>query len=188
MKRLEKSPKALTILRATSGFTLIELLVVIGIIAILAVLITLAINPAEMQRKGRDAARLADMTGLRKAIDLSITDGKVLQGTLTTSYSHDSTQTRTASSLTNYVGMDVSKYVSILPVDPRQTATAVTVISDGLTQVAAGAMRYDFSSNGQYYEINTYLESVDNNDKALNDGGNSATKYEIGTFPGLSLL
>lgn len=176
--------------RKTEGFTLIELLVVIGVIGILAAIIILAINPAEIQRKGRDATRLSDMTTARKAIDLAITDGKVLSGTLATSYTSNSgaAGATVASSVTNLVGMDVSKYVSVLPIDPRQTATTATTISDGTTSIAAGAMVYSFGSNGQYYELNTYLESIDNNDKALNDGGNAATKFEVGTKPGLDLL
>lgn len=173
------------------GFTLIELLVVIGIIGILAALIILAINPAEMQRKGRDATRLSDMVTLRKAIDLAITDNKALQGTTGAHFTGNSTGTRVSSSSANYVGIDVGKYVSILPIDPRQNAGADTTISDGTTVIGPGTgsqMRYDFSSDGQYYEVNAYLESTDNNTKATDDGGNSPTKYEVGTKPGLDLL
>lgn len=183
-----KSPTTKTVAVPVEGFTLIELLVVIGIIAILAALILLAINPAEMQRKGRDATRLNDMVTLRKALDLSIQDGEVLSGTTAIPFTGGSTGTRTASSPTNYVGMNVSKYISILPIDPRQNATTATVISDGTTSIAAGAMVYSFASDGQYYELNSYLESTDNNDKILNDGGNSVILYEIGTDPGLNLL
>lgn len=50
------------------GFTLIELLVVIGIVAVLAVTILLTLNPAELLRQTRDAARVADITTLNKAI------------------------------------------------------------------------------------------------------------------------
>jgi type IV pilus assembly protein PilA len=171
-----------------AGFTLIELLVVIGIIAILAALVILAINPAEMQRRGRDANRFSDMVTLRKSIDLAIQDGETLQGTSVTPYTGDSADTRDAANPNNYVGMNVSAYVSILPIDPRQNSTTATVISDGATQIAAGSMVYSFAADGQYYELNSYLESQDNNEKATQDGGNAATRYEIGTDPGLDLL
>lgn len=170
------------------GFTLIELLVVIAILGILATLIVLAINPAEIQKKGRDATRLSDLATIRKAIDLSIADGKTIPGTVAVPFTGVSTGTRTASDVTNYIGMDVSKYLSVLPVDPRQTATDATLLSDGTTSIAAGGMIYSFISNGKTYEVNAYLESTDNAPVASNDGGTSATVYEIGTNPGLLLI
>lgn len=170
------------------GFTLIELLVVIAILSILATLIVLAINPAEAQRKSRDATRLSDLATMRKAIDLGIAEGLVLPGTVAAPFSGVSSGIRDASNTSNYLGMDLSKYLSVLPIDPRQTATVPTTISDGTTQIAAGGMVYSFKSNGKTYELNAYLESTDNAPIAANDGGTSATTYEIGTNPGLTLI
>lgn len=174
--------------KQNKGFTLIELLVVIAILGILATLVVLAINPAEAQRKGRDATRLSDLATVRKAIDLAIADGKTLPGTVATPFTGVSTGTRDASSANNYVGLDISKYLSVLPIDPRQSATDVTLLSDGTTQIAAGAMVYSFKSNGKTYELNAYIESTDNTAIPANDGGTSATVYEIGTNPGLTLI
>lgn len=172
----------------SKGFTLIELLVVIAILGILATLVVLAINPAEAQRKSRDATRLSDLATLRKAIDLAIADGKVIPGTVAAPFTGTSAGSRDTTSAANYVGMDVSKYLSVLPIDPRQTATDATTLVDGTTQIAAGGMVYSFKSNGKTYELNTYLESTDNVAVPANDGGTSATVYEIGTNPGLSLI
>ncbi len=161
---------------------------VIAILGILATLVVLAINPAETQRRGRDASRLSDLATVRKAIDLAIADGKVLSGTVAAPYTSTSAGTRDASSATNYVGMDISKYLSVLPIDPRQTATDVTLLSDATTQIAAGSMVYSFTSNGKTYELNAYIESSDNTAIPANDGGTSATVYEIGSNPGLTLI
>lgn len=171
------------------GFTLIELLVVIAILGVLATIIVLAINPAEAQRKSRDTQRLSDLATLRKAIDLAIAEGDaVLPGTLAVPVSGNSTGSRNSSDANNYISMNVSKYLSVLPVDPRQAATDATTLSDGTTQIAAGAMVYSFVANGETYELDAYLESTDNAAVANNDGGTSATVYEIGTDPGLDLI
>ena len=174
--------------KLNKGFTLIELLVVIAILSILATLMVLAINPAEAQRKSRDATRLSDLATMRKAIDLGIAEGLVLPGTTATHFVGTSAGSRNAADTGNYMGMDLSKYLSVLPIDPRQTATVVTTLSDGTTEVAAGGMVYSFTSNGKTYELNAFLESTDNSAIAGNDGGTSATTYEIGTNPGLTLI
>ncbi|MBU0999767.1 prepilin-type N-terminal cleavage/methylation domain-containing protein, partial [Patescibacteria group bacterium] len=54
------------------GFTLVELLVVIAIIAILAAVVVLIINPLELTRRGRDAARLTDLSNLQQAINVAV--------------------------------------------------------------------------------------------------------------------
>jgi len=50
------------------GFTLIELLIVIAIIAILAVVVTLTLNPAELLRRSRDSQRISDFATLNRAV------------------------------------------------------------------------------------------------------------------------
>jgi len=49
-------------------------------------------------------------------------------------------------------------------------------------------MVYSFKSNGSTYELDAYLESTSNAAVAQNDGGTSATVYEVGTNPGLTLI
>lgn len=189
------SARPLGVISIPAGFTLIELLVVIGIIGILAILVLLAINPAEMQRKGRDATRLSDLTTVRKAIDLAIAENITLSGTTAipqNAYSEPTTRTAN-NSTANYLNMDVSKYISVLPIDPLNESAVPTNVTDGVsstttTPIGAGLMRYHFFADGQYYELNTYLESTSNWEKTANDGGTSAGIYEIGTSPGLILI
>jgi len=174
-------------LNIISGFTLVELLVVMAILGILAAILILAINPAEAQRKSRDATRLSNLATVRQSVDLAVADGATLPGTALAPFTGVSTGSRDTTIAGNWVGMIVSKYVSVLPVDPRQGATDTTVLSDGTTTVAAGGMVYTFVSNGDTYEINAYMESSDNSAFAGNDGGNQSLRYEIGTNPGLVL-
>lgn len=54
------------------GFTLVELLVVIGIIGILATVVTLSLSDA--RAKGRDAKRVSDITQIGKGLEIADTE------------------------------------------------------------------------------------------------------------------
>ncbi|HEX4104136.1 MAG TPA: type II secretion system protein [Candidatus Paceibacterota bacterium] len=56
------------------AFTLIELLIVIAIIAVLATVVVLSLNPAELLRQSRDSNRLSDMATYKSAISLYLAD------------------------------------------------------------------------------------------------------------------
>lgn len=172
------------------GFTLVELLVVVAIIAILALVVMLALNPVEMQRRSRDSRRLSDLGTVRRALDLALVDGASLKGTSTSHYTKTTAVSGAldASSLDNLVGVDISKYLATIPQDPQYKAVAETIkVTAGVcgttstTTQARSAMVYTFTSDGDTYELNAYLESDDNCAATGEDGGNDATKHEIGT-------
>jgi len=160
------------------GFTLIELLVVIAIIGFLAGALLLAINPAEMMMKGRDAKRLVDMDALSKAILLAQAENKIV---LTTVGGNDSGSGTREVNGDGYVTWDlvaslgdVSTYLAALPIDPTNSGVYV----------------YRFASNGPNatFELDAKLEHPDNSTKESLDGGDTLTRYELGTDPGLDLL
>jgi len=59
-----------------NGFTLIEILVVIGMIAVLATIVIIAINPARQFAQGRNTQRTSNVNAILNAIGQNIADNK----------------------------------------------------------------------------------------------------------------
>lgn len=166
--------------KSARGFTLVELLVVIAIIAILAAVVVLIINPLELTKRGRDAARLSDLANLQQAINVAaqeatvsaqdiLCNGGFTSGSVCTASSHTGTRT---SNGTGWVRVDLSSQKSVsvptLPVDPTNSSV----------------YHYTYCSDGKAWEIDTVLESEQQSPKmidATGDGGNEDTRYEVGS-------
>ena len=158
------------------GFTLVELLVVIAIIAILAAVVILIINPLELVRRGRDAARLTDLADLRNAINISVQESSgssalAILCKTTGSYpcNGSSNSGARASDGSGWVQVDLSSSKSLsfptLPVDPSNDAT----------------YHYSYCANNDSWEIDTTLESDQQKSKMANDGGDDPNLYEVGS-------
>ena len=120
------------------GFTLIELLLVIGIIAILAAIVIVAINPTKQLGDARDAQRRSDVNTILNAIyQYSIDSNGSLPSTITTV----ATETcRTGASCGATIDLSVltsnGKYLVSMPIDPKSTdpGTGYRVVYSGTTK------------------------------------------------------
>jgi prepilin-type N-terminal cleavage/methylation domain-containing protein len=98
------------------GFTLIEILVVIGIIAVLATIVIIAINPARQFAQARDTQRVSNVNSILNAIGQRIADNKGVfeGGTCPTLPTAPTTASTTALS-----DCLVPLYLTVIPIDPK---------------------------------------------------------------------
>ncbi len=181
------------------GFTLLELLIVIGILAILATVVALVLNPAELLRQARDSQRLSDLRTINSAIGLWVASASSTtiaadSYTCTAGTAGFDAGTCVTNATTtidgngwikgiNFTYIPGGSPLSRLPLDPSNTSGAT-------------GLHYEFSVvTGGTYELNANMESdkykstgaadVESNAK---DGGDSSSIYEIGTDPDLNLI
>jgi len=129
------------------GFTLIEVLIVIGILAILAGIALVAINPARQFSQARDSQRLSHVNTILNAIVQNIAENKgtfkcVIGGTLTEKIIP--TTEKTIKSPEGTDGLDlydclVPKYIPDIVQDPETgTFTSSTAYNTGYKIIKDG--------------------------------------------------
>ncbi len=104
--------------KKNKGFTLIEILVVIGLIALLAAIVLIAINPARQFAQARDAQRTNGVNAILNAVGQYTADNK---GNLPSEINSLTVDVKTAIS---EAGADlcsvlVPTYISALAIDPK---------------------------------------------------------------------
>ena len=189
---------------STKGFTLLELLIVIAILAILASVTFIALNPAELLRKARDTQRMADLASMRTAVNYYITNAStpaLNSGSTTVGCADDATKytfsavgsvaaTGMTASTTSSQAVDGTGWVPVSlsgltggsplakwPVDPNPTASNAT---------PGRYYAYLCNHTNTTFEIFANMESSTyqnggTGDVESKDGGSLPTVYEVGT-------
>lgn len=151
---------------AQKGFTLVEILIVVALIAILAVIALVTINPAEAQKRSRDARRIKELGTLQGIVEQYLADNPDFVGG--TAASTDAGGNSCSSGWISASGMDVCNYANTVPTDPLNRS-AEFVQSDGT--VTTGDVYYQVLIDANLrYRICTRLESAANQAKLGEDG------------------
>ncbi len=134
----------------TLGFTLIEILVVIGIIALLASVVIVAINPSRQFKLARDSQRLSNVTAILNAISQNTAEHKGIFDC-----TNQISNTAKIIKSDNTTGIDIASclipnYISSIPFDPSNTNahyidntdynTEYTVSSDAQGRIIVSAI------------------------------------------------
>ncbi len=130
---------SMTIRSMRRGFTLIELLLVIGIIAILAAIVIVAINPTKQLGDARNAQRRSDVNTILNAVyQYSIDNNGNLPSTITSSAT-EICRSGVNVDCTGLINLNAltGSYIVGLPADPQgatATSTKYTIMRDATSR------------------------------------------------------
>lgn len=146
----------------------------IPIIAILAAVVVLIINPLELTRRGRDAARIVSVITLNEAIIQTLTQNP------DTSLCEEGLPCFGMSLDPNSSNTDGSGWLKmVLPANSFKPGYDYNKLP--LDPVNEGPLVYKYCSDGKDWEIETSLESEQYKNKMLEDKGDKDNMFEMGS-------
>ena len=144
----------------SSGFTLLEILLVVGIIAILAGIVIVAINPSKQLAVVRNTQRKSDLKQLYNAITQYYIDNSAFPPTISTTtlnevcntgaVSNTSTSTSGANCATAglaNLSVLVPTYLTAIPTDPTGTSSLLSFIPTAYAATTATGTGYKVGVN-----------------------------------------
>jgi prepilin-type N-terminal cleavage/methylation domain-containing protein len=166
-----------------SAFTLIELLIVMGVIAVLAIVVILVLNPLQIFLQSKDAGRLYDLGTFGSVINRYLQDVTIPNlGMASTTYISipDSTATSSAGDQCQGLGLpslptgwtyhcaSPSTYRAIngtgwMPVDLTKLSTGapISALPVDPANIAASGLYYTYTTDGKTgYEVTTLVASA----------------------------
>ena len=116
------------------GFTLIEVLIVIGIVAILAAIVIIAINPARQFAQARNTQRRSDVLAILNSVHQRMTDNRgTFNGGTTCDALPSAASIITSAEATGNVDLCaclVDVYMAEMPYDPSDSSAGYTDCTD----------------------------------------------------------
>ncbi len=110
----------------TRGFTLIEVLVVIGIIAILAAVVIIAINPAKHFAEANNSTRSANVNAILNAVGQYVVENKGLLPTIPGGEINQA-----------FCEAIVPEFLPALPTDPKSFFAGKAIVASDCDEISA---------------------------------------------------